>query len=155
MVTGVSVGRTAATATEVRCSTVVSSAGVRNTFGKLVPAGHRHRVAEPLASLGAGTTPSICHLTLFVALRGDRAALKLPAANYWISTSADHTKSTNEYYSGDVLEKPFPAVFLSFPSTKVRAFPLHQSKGLSFVSTKAWLVARIYRKLLPKRRRSC
>ena len=58
---------------------------------------------------------------LFVALDGG-LELKLPASNFWICDDPDHSAARQEYYAKpDVLaasKDGFPAVFLSFPSTK-------------------------------------
>jgi len=103
---------------------VVSSVGSRITFEKLVPAEHHHRIQEPLAALKDPkvVTGSCCHLMLFVALEGTKEELELPASNLWICDGCDHVASFERYNAaGSALaasEGGFPAVFLSFPSTK-------------------------------------
>ena len=108
---------------ELRAAAVVSACGALNTFTKLVPEHAQPLVASPLRALseGSGLLERGCsHLMLFVALRGSREELKLPAANYWITPGHDHDAAAEAYY-GDVSATSearvrFPAVFLSFPS---------------------------------------
>ena len=46
------------------------------------------------------TKPSCCHLTLFVALKGDTRELNLPASNFWIAPHGpDHNAATERYYA--------------------------------------------------------
>jgi all-trans-retinol 13,14-reductase len=95
-----------------------------------------------------GEQSSSAHMMLFVALEGDREALSLPASNYWIkgpgcltadgrTEGATHAEAQRRYAAAGVEGAggggegegegeggaggggaPFPAVFLSFPSTK-------------------------------------
>jgi len=55
---------------------------------------------------------------LFVALDGARDELEIPASNYWISGDQDSNRAAREWYGDASMDKPFPTVFLSFPSTK-------------------------------------
>ena len=122
----------------VRAKKVICACGVKNTFTKLVPKAFRSVLGEGLSDLDnsaewrspRGQTSS-AHLSLFVALRGTREALKLPATNIWINPSTDFDAQTKAYLSMTAQDikkaaetgshdslAEFPAVFLSFPSTK-------------------------------------
>ena len=110
---------------ELRANAVISACGALNTFTKLMPDHALPLVAAPLRALAEsdGLLERGCsHLMLFVALRGSREELGLPAANYWITPGHDHDAAAEAYY-GDVSAESdtrvdFPAVFLSFPSAK-------------------------------------
>lgn len=74
---------------QIRAPIIVSTAGARVTFEKLVgdsvPA-----VAPAISSLRKMVGPSVGHLSLFVALDGDHDTLRLPGYNIWIRPSENH-----------------------------------------------------------------
>jgi all-trans-retinol 13,14-reductase len=130
---------------QIRARAVVSAAGAFNTFVRLLPASARHLAAEPIAALEgplAAVPPSCAHLMLFVALRGDKEELALPAANYWISPDARHSANRDAFYAaaaaagGDPAPHlpEFAAVFLSFPSAKDAHWPSrHAGKSTAHI----------------------
>ena len=100
---------------------IISSAGVRTTLSKLLDEeGERlmHLELAALQRLQAGCG----HFMLFLALKGTKDELELPAANAWISATFDHDLDTSRWYGNNdrppTLDQPFPAVFISFPSAK-------------------------------------
>ena len=122
----------------IQAKKVICACGVKNTFLKLLPKDQRHWIGSDVSDLEDEATwkspkgqTSSAHLSLFVALKGTKESLKLPATNFWInpsidfdercrsylSMSADDVKRAAETGNHDALVD-FPAVFLSFPSTK-------------------------------------
>ena len=98
----------------IPCATVVSSAGVANTFGNLLD----EQTAADLgytAQLDA-LKPSFAHLGVYIGLKDTAENLGLPRTNFWIYPSND--------YDGDVAaferdaQAEFPVVYISFPSAK-------------------------------------
>lgn len=93
---------------------VISSAGVMNTFQRLLPAEvvRQHGYDRKLQNV----TPSSGHIGLYIGLQGTAEELGLPKTNFWIYPSAD--------YEGDVArfeqdrKAPVPVVYVSFPSAK-------------------------------------
>lgn len=100
--------------TEIACRTVISSAGVHNTFGRLLP--------EPLVrELGYAAalqkvTPSMGHLGAYIGLKKTAAELQLPRTNYWVYPSTDYDGDLQRFLHDR--HAPFPVVYLSFPSAK-------------------------------------
>jgi all-trans-retinol 13,14-reductase len=113
----------------VACQTVVSAVGTRITFERLIPQKHQSLLTRPLQALRdpAIAPASSCHLMLFVALDGG-SELELPASNFWICDGPDHTAARQRYYAKpgvmEASQHGFPAVFLSFPSTKDSEWPV-------------------------------
>lgn len=87
--------------TVVRARRVISAAGAFNTFTRLVPEIHRHRVAGPITAMRdappigppqpKGCEPSVAFLYLFVGVdETSDAPLELPKPNRWVFPSWDH-----------------------------------------------------------------
>ncbi len=98
----------------IPCKTVVSSAGVANTFGHLVdPAVSRSLgYASKLESL----EPSYAHLGVYIGLRDTAENLGLPKTNFWIYPSNDYDADVRAFEEDPDAE--FPVVYISFPSAK-------------------------------------
>ena len=97
-----------------RARTIISDAGVFNTFGKLLPVdvAERHHLAELLQRV----KPATAHVALYLGLRQSAAELGLPRHNYWLfPPDYDHDRSMANYTKADA---PLPVVFASFPSAK-------------------------------------
>lgn len=102
----------------VRAPTVISGAGARQTFGRLLS----REVAD-----GLGWTtrldqigPSSAMLCLFIALEGTDAELGLRSTNLWIHPTFDHDANLARYRARP--DEPFPVVYLSFQSAKDPVF---------------------------------
>ncbi|OFZ55195.1 MAG: hypothetical protein A3D92_06545, partial [Bacteroidetes bacterium RIFCSPHIGHO2_02_FULL_44_7] len=94
--------------------TIVSDAGVVNTFSTLLPQEviAQHKLTEQLEKL----TPSLAHMGLYVGVRESNEQLNLPKCNYWIFPDEyDHAVNQSRYTD---LDAPLPVAFVSFPSAK-------------------------------------
>jgi all-trans-retinol 13,14-reductase len=99
---------------EIECGTVISGAGVTNTFTRLLPpATVRERGYDRL--LGT-VKPSIGHLGVYIGLQGTAAELGLPRTNFWIYPDRDYDAALERFEADP--HGPFPAVYISFPSAK-------------------------------------
>ena len=99
---------------QVRAGTVVSDAGARLTFGRLLPESvrRRHRLEERLAAL----EPSVGHTCLHLGLERTAEELELPHHNLWIFPDHDHDRNIARFREDP--EAPLPVTFVSFPSAK-------------------------------------
>ena len=98
----------------IECPTVISSAGVDNTFGHLLP-------AEVVQSKGYALSkrnvrPSIGHLCLYIGCKGTAEELGLPKTNFWIYPHNDFDRAVGDFRAD--ADAPFPVVYVSFPSAK-------------------------------------
>ena len=98
----------------IPCDTVVSSAGVANTFAHLL---------EPAVSESLGyesrlesLEPSYAHLGVYIGLEDTAENLGLPKTNFWIYPSNDYDADVARFE--DDPEAEFPVVYISFPSAK-------------------------------------
>jgi len=127
---------------EVRAPVVVSSAGVFNTFSKLLSTDAQPYVSDALQAMKSGAvTPSVGHMYVFIALKGGQQDLKLPPYNTWAYYSIDHDRNSEEWHTkgpklplvavqretadgvtikADLI--PTNGVFVSFPSAKDPTF---------------------------------
>lgn len=99
---------------ELYADSVVSDAGVVNTFSHLLPkeVAEQHRLAEKLQQL----EPSGAHMGLYVGIKESTKNLNLPKCNYWIFPDEyNHDELRKQYTSAD---SPLPVAFASFPSAK-------------------------------------
>jgi all-trans-retinol 13,14-reductase len=98
----------------IPCTTVISSAGIDNTFNALLPDGaieefgYRDKMSE--------VEPSFAHLGVYIGLKGTAAELGLPKTNFWIYPSNDYDRHVDDFV--DDPDAPFPVVYISFPSAK-------------------------------------
>lgn len=98
----------------IDCACVVSSAGVLNTFGRLLP-------GELVARLGYDRLlprvhPSMAHVGVYAGLKQTAGELGIPRTNFWIYPHNDFDAAVDAFISGDSDE--FPVVYISFPSAK-------------------------------------
>ena len=93
---------------------IVSNAGVVNTFTKLLPEaitdkfGYRDRV-QSLAT-------SMSHAGMYIGLRGTAEELQLPKTNLWIYLDQHHDDNVAALRKNP--SAPLPLVYVSFPSAK-------------------------------------
>lgn len=99
---------------ELRAPVVISDAGVRNTFGRLLPS--KVAAAKNLDRKADVIDPSVAHLSLYVGLEGTTSELKLSKTNLWVYPSPHHEQNVQRFR--DDRSAPFPGVYLSFPSAK-------------------------------------
>ncbi len=98
-----------------KAKSIVSNAGLITTYNKLLPqeSVEEHRLLEQLQKV----SPSAAHLSLYVGLEGSPSELGLPKTNYWVyPPEGDHDRCVKRYLED--LTRPFPVVYLSFPSAK-------------------------------------
>jgi all-trans-retinol 13,14-reductase len=98
----------------IECRMVISSAGVSNTFGSLLPAGagEAFGYARQLESV----RPSFAHLGVYIGLQATAEALDLPKTNFWIYPHNDYDAAVEAFVKDRNAE--FPVVYISFPSAK-------------------------------------
>ncbi len=98
----------------INCDCVISSAGVSNTFKRLVPediarrSGYLHKLET--------VEPSLGHLGVYIGLQGTAEEIGLPRTNYWIYPSPDYDAAVDRFMEHP--DAPFPVVYVSFPSAK-------------------------------------
>ena len=95
--------------------TVISGAGVFNTFQKLIPkaTAAKHQLLKKLESV----KPSVASGCLYIGLNADVEELNLPKNNLWIfPEEGDHDTCLQKYVEN--AEAEFPLVYVSFPAAK-------------------------------------
>jgi all-trans-retinol 13,14-reductase len=95
---------------EFRADTVISDAGARNTFERLV------REPQPILDELRPIPGSMAHLSLYVGLKYSAAELGLNGTNLWIYPTPDHDANLARFLNDP--SAPFPALYISFPSAK-------------------------------------
>jgi all-trans-retinol 13,14-reductase len=100
---------------EFRAGVIISDAGARNTFERLV------RQPQPILKDLERVPASLAHLSLYVGVKQSAASLGLIGSNLWIYSSSDHGATDHDAnlarFRNDS-SAPFPAVYISFPSAK-------------------------------------
>lgn len=107
---------------EFRSTLVVSDAGAVNTLERLL--GEGVPALERLRAEVRKLPPSTAHISLYVGLSQDDAALGLKGTNVWVYPGFDHDANVARFARdfGRDTEAPLPVVYLSFPSAKDPAF---------------------------------
>ena len=104
--------------TDIRAPVVISNAGARNTYNRLL------RVKSPaldkMRQALSAIPPSISHLCLYVGLEGTASDLNLEGTNLWVYPGTDHDANFQSFFSNP--EAEFPVVYISFPSAKDPSF---------------------------------
>ena len=103
---------------ELRARTIISDAGVQNTFDRLLP-------PDLAASSGIiqelkGIPPSIGHVCLYAGVKRAADEPDFEATNRWIYESPDHDASFARFAADP--SAPWPCLFISFPSAKDPTF---------------------------------
>jgi all-trans-retinol 13,14-reductase len=112
---GKAVGVRMADGRELRAGTIVSDAGARNTFEKLLPAEASPKLDNLRAEVRA-VPPSKAYLSLYVGLKHTARELGLDGTNLWIHPTPDHDANLRRFSADPTA--PFPLLFVSFPSAK-------------------------------------
>ena len=107
---GKAVGVRMADGREFRSGLVISDAGARNTFDRLV------RAEQPERSELRRIPPSLAHLSLYVGVQQSAAELGLNGTNLWVHPTPDHDANWAHFVKDP--SAPFPLLFISFPSAK-------------------------------------
>jgi all-trans-retinol 13,14-reductase len=103
----------------IECNCVISSAGVSNTFSRLLPANAVQKAGYQ--ELLQRVKPSIAHLGVYIGLRESAEQLGLPKTNFWIYPGNDFDAAVENFLADK--EAPFPVVYISFPSAKDPDYP--------------------------------
>jgi all-trans-retinol 13,14-reductase len=112
----------------IDCDCVISSAGIHNTLGKLLPAdvvgeaGYTKRLPT--------VKPSFAHLGVYIGLKHTAEELGIPKTNFWIYPSNDYDGALDNFLEHQDAE--FPVVYISFPSAKDPAY-LHNHPGTATI----------------------
>ncbi len=103
---------------EIHAPTVISNAGVFNTFETLLDselpqqAAYRERLKN--------VRPSMASICLYIGIQEAAENLGLPRTNFWIYPSEHYEKELEAF--DDDPEAAFPLVYISFPSAKDPSF---------------------------------
>jgi phytoene dehydrogenase-like protein len=97
---------------EIRSRVVISDAGARNTFLRLLPSDVPIAFRNELRA----TAPSMAHLSLYLGFNASPATLGIQGENFWIHDGLNQDAQASR--SDDISEGRPSQVFLSFPSMK-------------------------------------
>ncbi|MGK0291382.1 MAG: all-trans-retinol 13,14-reductase [bacterium] len=108
------IGVLMADGTEIRAKKVISGTGVFNTYGKMLSSKvqKKNKLEKTLKTVQRSSP----HISLYIGMKETAEELKLEQTNLWIYPSYDHDKNINDYK--DKKTDEFPAVYVSFPSSK-------------------------------------
>ncbi len=95
---------------------IISTAGVSNTFERLLPAA----ASAPYRQRLQAVTPSCGHIGLYIGLQATAAELQLPRSNMWVYPSTDYEGDLARFQADP--QAPWPVVYISFPSAKDPAY---------------------------------
>ncbi len=99
---------------KIDCGCVISTAGVENTFSRLLPANAVSNAGyDPLLKR---VKPSMAHLGVYIGLKQTAEQLGLPRTNFWIYPENDFDAAVDGFLNDP--KAPFPVVYISFPSAK-------------------------------------
>lgn len=133
---GRAVGVRIADGRELRAPVVISDAGARNTFLRLLPNDVHTRERDALA----GLTPSVGHMCLYLGLDRTAEELELPKANLWLYPDQHHERNVDAFVADP--DAPFPVVYVSFPAAKdpsfARRFPGRSTIDVITLAPYAW-----------------
>jgi all-trans-retinol 13,14-reductase len=99
---------------EFRADLMISDAGARNTFQRLV------RAPQPILGDLEQVPASLAHLSLYMGVKASAPDLGLNGTNLWIYASGDHDANLARFMRDP--SAPFPVLYISFPSAKDPAF---------------------------------
>jgi phytoene dehydrogenase-like protein len=107
---------------ELRAPVIISDAGARNTYLKLVPPS----VPLPFRAQLEALPRSMAHVTVYLGLSQSPTSLGLAGENYWLHESLDHDVLWNGL--DDALQGTVRHAYLSFPSLKDPAATAHTAE---------------------------
>jgi all-trans-retinol 13,14-reductase len=98
----------------IDCPCVISSAGVDNTFNRLLAnvVVEKHGYDRMMQQV----EPSFAHLCVYIGLESTAEELGLPKTNFWIYPHNDYDAAVEAFLEDRNAE--FPVVYISFPSAK-------------------------------------
>jgi all-trans-retinol 13,14-reductase len=99
---------------ELRAPMVISDAGARNTFERLLShQGHpQAKVADQIRNI----PPSQAHLCLYVGAKDTASNLGVAGTNIWVHPTPNHDANLAKFIANP--RAAFPSVYISFPSAK-------------------------------------
>ncbi len=103
---------------EVHAPMVISNAGARNTYLRLLPEAEREK--HGLGSRARATEPSTAHLCLYAGFRKTAEELGFTTTNLWLYPGPDHDRNVADFLADS--GNPLPVVYASFPSAKDPSF---------------------------------
>ena len=98
---------------EIKAPMVISSAGILNTFGKLLRSNSKFDIFKNKLNM---ITPTFSYHSLYIGMNQAAKKLKLQNTNLWIYPGYNHDKNVNNYLSNSTSQ--LPVTYLSFPSAK-------------------------------------
>lgn len=98
----------------VLAKSVISGAGARLTFEKLLPDRDRERHGYPLKLREVRASSG--HLCLYAGFKGTAAELGIPRTNLWVYPNADHEGNVQRFLDDPI--NTLPMLYISFPSAK-------------------------------------
>ena len=116
---GRAVGVRMADGREIRAAAIVSDAGVRATFDRLLR-GPAPPTAEPAFARLRQLAGTAGHLCLYVGLTFPDASPRFDPANIWVHPTLDYDANMSAFTAD--LNAPFPFLYISFPSEKDPTF---------------------------------
>lgn len=111
---GKAVGVTMADGTLIYAPKVISSAGVVNTFTKLLPEAVSRQTGY--FELVQQLQPSHAYIGMYIGLQGTAEELGLPKTNLWVYPNEKYDETVAAFIEDP--NAPLPVVYLSFPSAK-------------------------------------
>ena len=113
---------------KIYAKVIVSNAGAKNTFNKLLP--DRNHLPVGMTRELDEVKPSVSHLALYIGLNKSDEELNLPKCNYWLYNSYNFDEDFNNFYDDN--SSPLPLAYVSFPSAKDPEWPL-KHKNMSTI----------------------
>lgn len=114
----------------VAAKAVISSAGLYNTFNKLLP---KHVAAKSYyTGICKELKPATAAMSVFVGLDASNEALGLTSTNVWAFSDPAAAMDIENYASltsEEALSKDVPLLFISFPSTKDPNWKQHPGRA--------------------------
>jgi phytoene dehydrogenase-like protein len=117
---------------EIAAPLVISDAGARNTYLRLLPP----EVPVPFREELRRIPPSLSAATLYLGLSRSPACLGVAGENFWIHDSLDHDRMADR--AREALRGEPPHVYLSFPSMKDPLARAHTAEIIAGVDASAF-----------------
>ncbi len=108
------VGVKMADGSQIMAKSIVSGAGARITFEKLLSEDVRNRHGYPTKLREVRASSG--HLCLYAGFKGTAAELKIPRTNFWVYPNPDHEGNVQRFMDDPL--NTLPMLYISFPSAK-------------------------------------